>query len=366
MNKTLRFLKVVSLLLGFVFMAATPAFAAVMPNAHDGFANDDAICVICHRTHTALNEQLLRSDGGMCLTCHQGGIGADTDVWNGAYAEFPNSDNYDWGATNGTLLGGGFAHVGGSTMGAATSNHKLSVALVPPGSTSGASVQLECTSCHTIHTNFLMPEQYRQLRSTLGDAIVPISVPWNGPWEGPAQTMPKNAAGYMAYTDTQFGTGVTFNTTTGTFSGASREVSRNYKSGIAAWCSACHSKYMDRKDLVAYNAGDSEGLAIRYRHAVNVKITSSFNIITPTTLYDFATDLPLEDKTGLGRSVEDTMTCLTCHRAHGTSAVMTAFSETDLKSAGDRGTLPSGTDSMLLRLNDREVCQTACHKVVSP
>lgn len=351
-----------SVLTGVLFGAASPVAASTLPNAHDMFANNDSICVTCHRTHTALNEQLLRSDAGMCLTCHQNGIAADTDVWNGIFAEVPNSDNLNWGETGGTLLGGGFNRVGGAVGTAATSAHTMDIDAIPAGSDSGASVRLVCTSCHNIHHNFLMPAQYRLLRSRPGDATADIAVPWNGPWEGPAQTTPRSPIGYMAYTERIFGNDLAF-TPPGSYTGDPKEFTRNYQAGIAAWCSGCHTRYMTRQDTTAYDAKDAAGNQIRYRHAVDVPITGRVNRFNSLITYEFQTDLPLEDKNGLGRTNDDDMTCLTCHRAHGTDAVMTG--ETVLVSGGDRGALPSGTDSMLLRMDDRLVCQTACHKVVS-
>jgi cytochrome c553 len=312
----------------------------------------------------------------MCLTCHQSGTAADTDVWNGIYGELPNSDNLNWGTAGGTLLGGGFARVGGTAPAGepATSAHTMDLTAVPAGSVSGLIVKLECTSCHNIHHDFTLPEQYRLLRARVGDAAGPLSVPWNGPWnwDGASQTTvdfstPQSPTGtYMAYTEVPFGAGITF-TPPDVYGGAPKEYTRNYRNGISAWCSGCHTKYMERKDAASYDARDSQGLKIRYRHAIDVQITVDPAVPGPGIeneyvngiFYKFETDEPLEDRSGDGRTWDDTMMCLTCHRAHGTNATMHA----DIAPLmGDRGELPTG--SMLLRLDNRQVCQAACHKVI--
>ena len=64
----------------------------------------------------------------------------------------------------------------------------------------------------------------------------------------------------------------------------------------------------------------------------------------------------------------DWVECLTCHRAHGTSAIMEGYADEKTKAAHDNGddiadfVSRSGTDdpSALLRSNNRGVCE-ACH-----
>jgi cytochrome c553 len=301
----------------------------------------------------------------LCVSCHSKGAGADTAVMEGAVIEA--SDGGVEPAKWPRLLGGGFTMVGNQEP--VTGSHMLLATAAPYGSAvSGSLISLECVSCHTPHDG----PNYRLLRQQPGDITgTLISVPWNAPPDV-TTTDPDGKTITVkdyAYAEQSFGTGIVYDPATRTFSGTSAEVTRNYRAGIAEWCTACHSRYMTRSDLEAYDAGDAEGATPRYRHAVGVPIKSAFNhYLGATVSYDFQTDLPLEDKgntgTGaIGRTDDDAMTCLTCHKAHGSSAVMTGSAV--LASDGDRGSLPADTNSMLLRLNNRQVCQTACHRVVN-
>lgn len=346
-----------SLTVFFITSLGSTVLAAAGP--HGDFNSKTEKCERCHSVHTAKTQTLLQKNTiqDLCVSCHSKGIGADTAVMDGALLRpvSAGSSVYD---NLGTLLGGGFDSIG--TTASSTSRHIMGTATNPPGGTGGATIVLDCMSCHTPHDS----PNYRMLRRRPNGIATDITVAWNGPWK----TTTVDADGKTvvttdnAYVEQSFGAGLSFDAVARTYSGASKEVTRNYKSGVAAWCSSCHSAYMSRQDLVAYDAGDAEGAAIRYRHAVDVPITGVTNEYISTIAYDFQTDLPLEDKTGLGRSNDDTMTCLTCHKAHGSSALMTGRAV--LVSAADRGTLPAGEDSMLLRLNNRQVCQTACHRVV--
>jgi predicted CXXCH cytochrome family protein len=343
-----------------IFTTLSASYAAAAVGPHGSFSAATQKCERCHAMHGSTTQTLLTQKTAMdlCISCHSKGIGADTAVIDGALLR-PVESGSSVFDNLGTLLGGGFDSIGAT--GSTTSKHMIGTTGQAFGG-NGEGIVLDCLSCHTPHDS----PNYRLLRRRPNGVASDILVGWNGPWE----TTTVDADGKTivtvdnAYTDQSFGSGTTFDPVAGTFGGASREVTRNYKSGISQWCSACHSSYMNRHDTTAYNAGDSIGSAIRYRHAVDVRITGGYNIYDSLVRYDLATDLPLEDLAGDGRTADDEMMCLTCHRAHGTAAVMTG--ETILASTGDRGSLPSGADSMLLRLDDRQICQTACHKVVSP
>jgi hypothetical protein len=87
---------------------------------------------------------------------------------------------------------------------------------------------------------------------------------------------------------------------------------------VANWCSTCHTRYMSS------DAGADSGDAVyKYRH-----ISGSTNV-----------------------------NCLTCHVAHGSASHMTGIAN----SAGGQPGNTSATDSALLRLDNRGVCQ-ACHQ----
>ncbi len=355
------------------------ASAAPMPNGHEGFANDPSICYVCHRTHTATSENLLYSTAGMCLTCHRNGTGADTDVTSGFYNRPVGSLRHagPWGEVGAPLLGGGFTAVDTDSdsvpettaYGAVgTSQHDIGVTQTPFGSASGASMKLDCTSCHTMHSGFNSPVQYRSLRLRVGDATGNLPVAWNGPWRvitaDPLNpivdyTVSKApGATFMAYTEVRFGTGQSWEILSDppVTTGAPIEYTRNYGAGLSAWCSGCHVVYTSPVSP----AGPADGLggANQYRHKTEVPLTGGPGSKLNDTIGTPSTNLPLTDQLPLGRSADDTINCLTCHRAHGTTARMDGMAM--VVPAANRGTLPGMTTSMLLRMDNRSVC-VDCH-----
>lgn len=333
-----------------VLANAGTANAAAMPNGHGMFADNPRICVACHRTHTATAGNLLRVNAGLCQTCHSGGAGADTDVSAGLYVNSPTDPN-NWGVVGEPLLGGGFAVIDDNPMAyPGTSQHKIGGdPTVPFGSASGASMRLTCTSCHTIHAGFSGSAQYRLLRMSVGDAPGPFNVTWNGPWEGAGMAQPHAPGGtYMAYTEMMFGPGLS-----NIADPRPKEYTRNYNSGMSDWCVGCHSNYSTYYD----------GSAKKVKHTVEVPLSGS-----PTTKLNLTyglpeTDLPLNDKIAggdmPGRSAGDTLNCLTCHKAHGTVALMDRMAV--ITASGRPSDLPLLTGSMLLRMDNRGVCVN-CHR----
>lgn len=318
-----------------VLLNATPAWAA---GPHGPFNSTTEKCEQCHALHTGSTKTLLmkKTATEQCLSCHSGGIGADTAVMQGELMKPVTPDRTEY-VSAGALLGGGFETTNGATT---TSKHAVGEMGAPYGSATGEQVELTCVSCHTPHEG----PNYRLLRRWVDGNTTDFLVTWNGP-----HTLPDGTVDYeYAEEDMDSATpGVQY-------------VCYNYKAGFSAWCSGCHTRYMDRKDTTPYAAGDDAGEKIRYRHGVDVPVMGRYNIYNPATTYDLPTDLPLQDLTNNGRTNDDTILCLTCHQAHGTDATMGAGIDSQ---ASKRGSLP--TDSMLLRLNDRQVCQTACHKVVN-
>jgi predicted CXXCH cytochrome family protein len=339
-----------------IFLAIVMSLSTVMQaqavGPHGPFNATTEKCEKCHAMHTAGTPTLLtkKSNMELCESCHSAGIGADTAVMQGALMKpsTPGSKDY---VNSGALLGGGFDTVGGTAS--TTSRHDLSSMAVPPGTADpGAVVQLDCLSCHTPHEG----PNYRLLRQRINGRQTDYLVTWNGPLTAPDGTLDNS------YTEKDMDPNTS----------GIQYVSYNYKSGISAWCSGCHSQYMAANNsdgtpnvnrggpgATPYDAGDSEGAQVRYRHTVDVVITGGKPDPINDIAYNLTTDLPLQDLTGNGRSGDDTVLCLTCHRAHGTAAEM----NDPALQVGNRGSLPSGTDSMLLRQNDRKICKSACHKI---
>lgn len=311
---------------------------------HGNFAADTDKCSGCHRMHSSQANKLLplASVNDFCFSCHSKGQGADTAVREGVYYDEQNN-GHGWGVANGDLLGGGFSYTG--QVNPTTGNHHLGVTEAAFGGS--AAYTLKCTDCHTPHDG----PNYRLLRQSPGGAAVTISVPWNGPWTDNSQTV--RGGDYNAYTETDF-----------TAADGVVEYTRNYAANIAAWCTTCHTRYFAtysggsanaNKAGDLYNAGDTYGAIERHRHSVDMAITGRTSI-TGTT-YNLVSDLPLEDVTGNGRTPDDRLTCLSCHKAHGSSASMYGASIIE-----NRGPLPTGTDGMMLRTDARAMCGD-CHNI---
>jgi hypothetical protein len=256
-------------------------------------------------------------------------------------------DEHGWGDPEMNLLGGGFSQIKGTS--ATTSQHTLDTLLTPPGvddyDDPGAAIRLVCMSCHTAHPDKNHAGQYRLLRARVNGITSPIDVGWNGPWDDETQSTKDNPdRDYRAYTERDWDPVVD----------GTQIYSKNYGDGISLWCTSCHTRYLTREDSEPYDAGDIYGEKVRFRHHAD---TSIKGVVDPNSgfTYDLSTDLPLADVSGDGRNNEDKMMCLTCHRSHGTDAVMTGEA---VLSPVERVDLP--TDSTLLRRDNRGVCGN-CH-----
>ena len=185
-----------ALVVGGVILTAGPAMADNGPHVSNqgttaiGSSVDG--CAGCHRLHASQNEdyQLTSStEEALCATCHDAGVGATTDPFNGvAYTAIGNA------TAVGALRGGGFEYAligsGSATRSDVLSSGRLSkVANTIPvrgsaqqvtsshavgsnatmwgsgaissSANSGSTVKLECTSCHDPHGN----GNYRILRT---------------------------------------------------------------------------------------------------------------------------------------------------------------------------------------------------------
>jgi hypothetical protein len=212
-----------------------------------------------------------------------------------------------------------------------------------PGSSSNSQVQLNCTNCHDVHGG----SNYRMLRFL-------------------DPTDPNSCADYhiLIYgVNSSCSVTVTSNETGGTNPDQPGYVPdytvSKYRDGLTNWCTLCHTNYRNTTDiylgwdglpvfdasgnplLVPFDAFDGAGAVARSRHQVNM------------TLGALTTSLPLEQPTGYSaaQQVDDKVTCVTCHLAHGSSATMTGLA----------ANVAPANDSALLRMNNRGVCQE-CHK----
>lgn len=414
---------------------APPALAMFGP--HVAFEDDTDACAGCHRAHTSFSplrwtDSLGNSHSALlvstattmeefCMACHgDAAPGASTNVVSGIFDGGPSAPSPGGTfATNSTfaapLNGGGFSLTteDGASFTSVTSVHDTDDGirlLWGDGSSAADTLALTCTSCHDPHGS----SNYRILKDMVnghsvggyvdsGDPDDPDPEPYVisaeqgypvGGWRLHEPGVSQLATYVPNYTDAQhayLGPGV-----------------GGYRS-MSAWCSACHERYIVRDDTTgtapvpwvtvpgAYDYGQAEswfdgattrtvGPRARHRHPVNVTLAAGIGparalqreVVTSAVL-------PLEFD-GMGRSsadfratgwdASDYIGCLTCHVAHGTSAIMTGWAESSLMSTTNASAAvtwypvlslqptTSGVNptfsSALLRSANRGVCER-CH-----
>ncbi len=358
------------LILGVGVWGARSASADNGPHQENQGMTTDA-CAGCHRAHTARGAYLLRVDEeALCETCHDG-MQATTNVVDGVAQDVPGPLT---GVAVGALRGGGFdfasidtadptwsRHVSGCAAGtdaheygSGSSNTPTEAACVartpaerdallhigvlatPVATTShhsidttadtvwgsgaidsgaGGSLTLGCAKCHDPHGN----GNYRILRTTPvadSDAAGMSDTFVNGVAIPDEVVKNYTTTNYMSYGNVP---------TTATVAGPGGDTN----TGISAWCSQCHTRYLTAPGSYENDSGDD---IFAFRHA--------------TTSYAPA--------------------CIKCHAAHGTNAVADGF--TDLVGwpgavdADNFASPPgSGGGSRLLKMDNRGMCQK-CHK----
>lgn len=318
---------------------------------------------------------------------------AGNTVQNGNDASL---DHTTWGDPTKPLMGGGFAKVRNVSV---TSKHfnitngntywgvQFGEATAP----GTALATLDCVSCHLPHRS----GNYRLLRGEPKGANTD-----DADRMYVADTLPRGADGAIN-ADHKFteDTGLfnlkrAYDTTDTSLIGDANALgspdmysvgttTANNK-GISAWCGACHDYYYDTADkddhdnapgaATAYYAGTGG-----YKHAVDVNLMyKPRNDSTGATYLELWTNLdtaggayidklPVASDGTPGYSKLDEITCLTCHRAHGTEVDMDVGSEIGMVSrlgVPQTSGVPAENieDSMLLRLPNRGVCET-CHNM---
>jgi cytochrome c553 len=167
----------------------------------------------------------------------------------------------------------------------------------------GTSVTLTCGSCHDPHGN----GQYRILKPTPEGA-------YSGAYAGPPTVA---AMSNIAIAD---GTAWTYTTTN--YWAPADATATEYNTKVSSWCASCHTRYLAGSGAGSTSSTDA---VFNYRHRTN-------------------------GSTG-------TTACVVCHVSHGSNAAMGTNSQAvPLPGA----TLGRGTDSSLLRVDNRGVCQQ-CH-----
>ena len=339
-----------------------------------GWGATPADCVLCHRAHRGSAEMLLTEDQeALCFSCHgNDASGSDLNVVAGGLE----------GGLDGALRGGGFGSARldtddpsgiGPTPGSGTPTPVKSIlalaavdaqpvqsehsvdgsaqvvwgfgnidATPAPGL---AAYPLTCGKCHDPHGS----GNYRILRTRPSDLVgsgtpTPVGMPnMAGKLldEGPDPT-PYNytIADYwlVNYTDQWTRPGPTTGPGTPTPARTPASVETTGRE-VGKWCTTCHTRYWALGGTHSYET-DSGDAIFAYKHTTTGEgRNASGNNVNPVTLSG---------------------SCIKCHVAHGTNAVVSG-NATDVE--WPDGVVESGAntdDSRLLKMNNRGVCQK-CH-----
>ncbi|MCL5959777.1 MAG: hypothetical protein M1358_10795, partial [Chloroflexi bacterium] len=317
------------LILGGVLLLTLGAVGLASANAgpHGNYGGGTSTpdgCAGCHRAHTATGPYLLAaaSPDALCEICH--GATGNTDVFDGLLTNLSNR----------TLNGGGFRYMGGTTTShtaSVTSKHDVAgvsgTTVTAWGSNpdgAGSQGQLECVSCHNPHGS----SNYRILNDS-------------GTWAATP------SAGVLTFQSSQVVTisagSLTEPTGYGRYGPGSWDALSNtyYTKGINDFCSTCHEMYLTKAGSATNPSSESayyyypgkqdtgSGATYRYRHQVSVSSGADEN--NKYKMLRFAA-------TNSSAEIRDSMTCLTCHFAHGTSATAETYSAA-ASPAGDSANL---------------------------
>jgi predicted CXXCH cytochrome family protein len=291
------------------------AICFAVPLMYSGIAygfHDEGVarCSGCHTMHNSQNGKLvdtLHASGNayllirakasdVCLTCHATSSGAvfGTDPLNPPAEKGPGNfvflleDNiYD--GRSGTVPGSAAGHnIDAPSKGVGPD----ATLLTAPGGNFPSSA-MGCSSCHDPHGN----TNYRMLYGAGGnvqDGIATFA----------------NAA------PTAVGLG---------FSAAAENNANHvaYQGGFSAWCANCHGNFhQEAGGRLEHPSGENLGGTIAGNYG-RYNGTAHYNSGTPATSYLAA--VPFEDAANTitstaGPSASSQVSCITCHRAHATSA----------------------------------------------
>jgi predicted CXXCH cytochrome family protein len=292
---------------------AEPALADNGPHVKGAGLTPDS-CAACHRAHTAQAPYLLKeSQTSLCYTCHgSSGAGANTDVQDGVgYSGAGRT------GAKGALRGGGFKYALIESNNPSGNGYVGEV----PARSSGAPV----TSTHSVDES---------TQTAWGNGPISASVAYGTtmPLTCGSCHDPHGNGNYRVLrpipVESGAETGVTIPDaatkayTTVNYWEVEDEHDSEFIAKISGWCATCHTRYLAGTKSARTDSGDA---VYTYRHRTN--FTS-----------------------------QGTPTCVQCHVAHGSNASMGPYSSAVPFPDGSAG----GSDSRLLRIDNRGVCQM-CH-----
>jgi len=359
-----------------LFLMASMAFALVDPYVHGDFATNSKGCADCHVTHAAVAQKLLNAGNGtqtsFCIACHgNGATGSPFDVFNGLILEdasfnaatgnVPAPGDWDTAAASASYAGGfNFAYNFGDTANPAdgtvafdtvTSMHNVRGSAtnfgnlanitsyqyddgdIIPGS-NNIEMDFECGSCHDPHAGGTYNDDQADKNPRLLKEVLPAS--------GDTRRV------QMVINQ-------------------SENMVTRYTSGFNDWCGGCHDIFNTTEAGSGRTGYDKTNGRYAYMHkfGVTVDATKWATDATVTTPYKVEW-MPLENS-----GVPYDISCITCHRAHGSSAEAQpaswdrydqykGYDGTAQTISGTTVANNAGSGSALLRLKQRDVCYY-CH-----
>lgn len=387
-----------------IALLVAPAVAFANNGPHGGYVSDTDMCAACHRAHTAPSSitwtdnqgaqrnALLLSDSAQaylfCLACHDAGAqGADTNVVDGVY------EGNKYGTTGGAMISGPFGGADalkakgalyatvGTTETTVTSTHLINgqswgaygggaLGVTDPTKATGDivgqklgmgnDIVMDCTTCHDPHGT----SNYRLLKAAVNGVTV-------GGYDSSSNPTPYVVSNEKGFPLAGFALHTSYPTYQPDYTKAqyAQPPAGDTTKGMTGWCVGCHTVYATKTS--AYNAGDGAGLIDRHRHPMNVPM-SNYSGQSSLTINALPLDQSQNGIAGVAQggsstnASSDWIECLTCHDAHGSTAVMTGYADptNPISQFSDPSTstvinlvVP---DSALLKLNNRGVCEV-CH-----
>jgi predicted CXXCH cytochrome family protein len=287
-------------------VAAIALLGAPAMSFHDGGVAD---CAGCHTMHNSQDGVPVDADGqnpwllvddnpsDVCLGCHATGLGA---VWGddmlapppekgGGNFTFLDEDNLNDGHAGGANPIAGDA-AGHNVIAQNWGPGADSTLTMSPGGNFPAG-SLGCTSCHDPHGT----DQFRLLYGS-GRLVQDF---------------------YTFTEDAPTAEGLSL------FFGAESNSSHTaYQGGMSAWCSNCHTDYHDASGTLRHPSGEVMGGSIANTYNIYNGTVDQLGGVQATA---YLADVPFEDAAATtsstaGPSFSSEVSCITCHRAHATSA----------------------------------------------
>ncbi|MBI4322311.1 MAG: cytochrome c3 family protein [Chloroflexi bacterium] len=223
---------------------------------------------------------------------------------------------------------------------------------------------LQCTSCHNPHgnTNYRMLKTYPRANNNTYAADVKA---WYSDASNPSPAYVANEGNRALEAGAP----------------ADKYIKEYYASyvdnskGISSFCGGCHTAYPSNSAGVGLASTTGFGSVIHYRHRTEMPYDGWTNPNTGSPSQNPETN-PIAGTGGTGTfpalrlasnasNDNKVVTCLTCHRAHGTSAVMSGYAlKKSLGGLADEDLTPAQigeSRSSLLVMDNRGFCQ-ACHQ----